>query len=145
MQGRRGQFRSKTEAKNLRKAKWACLKCTATFTEKTKECDECHNPVMYFASTGELRRYRSLQVQQRGGLIKNLEVQVPYRVVINDKKICTYNADFRYTKLDSNLQELQVVEDFKGTKNEKYLDPAFKLKRKLIEAVFGISIAISSN
>lgn len=132
-----GRFSTKQQAMNMRKHSWACLKCPATFGEKHTACPECHNPVQYFPSANELKRYRELQLQQRAGMISGLELQPPYDVVINGEKVFTYRADFRYTR-----DGQRVIEDVKGTTNEKYLDDTFKLKRKIVEAIFGIRVTI---
>lgn len=91
----------------------------------------------YFPSKDELKRFYALRLELRCGTITNLELQPAYPVVINGQKVTTYKADFKYTR-----DGLPVVEDVKGTLDEKYLDPVFKLKKKLIEAVHGIAINI---
>lgn len=133
------RFRSKTEAMGKRNHSWACLGCRASFQQKFKSCPECQAPVHYFPSKAELRRFRALQLEQQHGSISNLELQPSYPVVINGQKVCTYRADFKYIRDDQT-----VIEDVKGTRNEKYLDPLFKLKRKLIEAIYGINISITT-
>ena len=59
-------------------------------------------------------------------------------IVVNDQKICKYVADFQYNKVDEygNLEE--VVEDAKGVETAE-----FKLKKKLMKAVYGIEIYLS--
>ena len=58
--------------------------------------------------------------------------------IFNDQNICKYIADFKYNKVDDygNLEE--VVEDAKGVET-----PEFKLKKKLMKAVFNIDIYLS--
>jgi hypothetical protein len=51
-------------------------------------------------------------------------------VEVQGKLICTYVADFKYLE---NGKE--VVEDVKGFKT-----PVYKLKKKLVEAIYGIEI-----
>lgn len=131
------QFKSKFGAMNKRKHCWACVKCPAVYETKETVCHECHNQVMYFPSQAELRRYRSLQLEQRAGVISGLQLQPSYPVVINGQKVCEYRADFKYVR-----GEQPVIEDCKGTMNDKYHDPVFKLKKKLIEAIYGIEISI---
>lgn len=134
---KRTTFRTKHEAQNKRKHAWGCLKCDGVFAQKETACQLCGGPVHYFPSKAELRRFAALRMEQRAGIITDLELQPSYTVVINGEKVCTYRADFKYTR-----GEQRVIEDVKGTTNEKYLDPVFKLKRKLVEAVHGISINI---
>jgi len=133
----RGRFSTKQQAMGLRKQVWACLRCPESFDAKHEFCPSCHSPVQYFPSAGELRRYRELQLLQHSGAISDLELQPPFDVVINGEKVFTYRADFKYTRDDQ-----RVIEDVKGTLNEKYLDPVFKLKRKIVEAVFNIQVTI---
>jgi hypothetical protein len=67
---------------------------------------------------------------QQAGAIKNLQLQVPYDIVINGVKITRYVADFVYEEKDQ-----QIVEDSKGYKTAEY-----KMKRLLMWAVLGIEI-----
>ena len=83
-----------------------------------------------FDSMAEAARYGVLKVIQAAGLISDLRLQVSYLITVNDKKICRYIADFVYIE---NGKE--VVEDVKGMKT-----PVYSLKKKLMEAVFGVVI-----
>lgn len=84
-----------------------------------------------FASKKEAHRYAALWLMARSGEISNLELQPKFPIVVNGKKVCTYIADFRY----QNKQGDTIVEDVKG-----FLTPVYRLKRKLMFAVFGINI-----
>lgn len=81
---------------------------------------------MRFASQAEYRRYLELKL-----FATNLELQPKFPIVVNNKKICTYVADFKY--LDDKGNE--VIEDVKGVKT-----PVYKLKKKLVEALYPIKI-----
>lgn len=83
-----------------------------------------------FDSKREAQRYGALQLMLKAGLISNLRMQVPYQITVNGKKVCRYVADFVYSE---NGKE--VVEDVKGMKT-----PVYNLKKKLMEAVFGVVI-----
>jgi len=83
-----------------------------------------------FDSQAEATRYGVLKVIQSAGLITDLRLQVPYQITVNGKKVCRYVADFVYIE---NGKE--VVEDVKGMKT-----PVYNLKKKLMEAVFGVVI-----
>lgn len=83
-----------------------------------------------FDSQAEATRYGVLKVIQAAGLITGLRLQVPYQITVNGKKVCRYVADFVYIE---NGKE--VVEDVKGMKT-----PVYNLKKKLMEAVFGVVI-----
>jgi hypothetical protein len=90
----------------------------------------------YFPSEAEAKRFATLKLELRCGVISDLELQPEYHIVINGVKITTYRADFRYTRYGG-----QVVEDVKGS--EEYLTDLFKLKRKLVEAVYGVRLLIT--
>ena len=83
-----------------------------------------------FDSKREAIRYNELLLLVRDGQISNLEVHPVFPLVVNDKLICKYEADFGYTENDK-----QVVEDVKGFRTDTY-----KLKQKLMYAVYNISV-----
>jgi hypothetical protein len=51
------------------------------------------------------------------GVVKDLQRQVKYEIVINDQKICRYIADFVYTLVNEDGSEEKIVEDAKGRTN----------------------------
>lgn len=63
--------------------------------------------------------------------VKEYQAQVPFPIVINGVKICTYYADFVVTYQDGNSK----VYDVKGMRL-----PVYKIKKKLVEAVHNIII-----
>jgi len=83
-----------------------------------------------FDSKAEATRYSVLKVLQAAGVVTQLRLQVPYELSVNGLKICRYIADFVYV-----MDGKEVVEDVKGMRT-----PEYKLKRKLMLAVFGIEI-----
>lgn len=90
-----------------------------------------------FDSKKEYRRYRELCLMERAGEIDNLERQVKFELIPQQKengkvveRACSYIADFVY-----NENGKQVVEDTKGIRTE-----AYKIKRKLMRLVYGITI-----
>ena len=85
-----------------------------------------------FASKKEAARYCDLKLLQKAGEISELELQPKYKIIVFDRLICSYIADFRYR--DCVSDEL-VVEDVKGVKT-----PAYRLKNKLMWAVHNIKI-----
>lgn len=87
-----------------------------------------------FASKGEARRYQALRILEADGWIANLQCQVRYPIRINDVLVCTYIADFVYVE-DGE----KVVEDYKGARTAVY-----RLKAKLMQAVYGITIKETS-
>jgi hypothetical protein len=89
-----------------------------------------------FASKAEARRYAHLRLLQKIGEITDLETQPSFRLIVNDQKVCTYVADFRYRVVATG--EI-VVEDVKGGPTAT---PVFKLKVKLLKALHGVSVSV---
>ena len=85
-----------------------------------------------FDSQKEANRYGELKLLQAAGEIAELELQPHYPLVVNEVLICSYRGDFRYRVVDSGAL---VIEDSKGMKT-----PAYRLKAKLMKALFGITI-----
>lgn len=84
-----------------------------------------------FPSRKEGRRYCVLKQLERAGLISNLRLQVPYKLVVNGVLVSEYVADFVY----DNAEAKDIVEDVKGHRTREYL-----MKRKLMKACHGITI-----
>ena len=91
-----------------------------------------------FDSKWEAQRWGELQAMARGGYIIDLERQVKYDIFVNDHKIGSYIADFRYKQVDDYGTEKEVVEDAKGFETAD-----FKLKKKLMKAVYQIDLYLS--
>ena len=83
-----------------------------------------------FDSKAEARRYAELRLLEKANEISDLRLQSKFECKINEKKICTYKADFDYYKGDQ-----WVVEDVKGFRTQVY-----RLKKKLVEALHGVEI-----
>lgn len=83
-----------------------------------------------FHSKAEAARYWQLKQMERAGAIEQLELQPKYAIILNGKHVCNYFADFRY-----NQGGREVVEDVKGVRTAIY-----KLKKRLVEAVYNIKI-----
>jgi len=89
-----------------------------------------------FASKGEAKRYAELKLLQRAGVISGLTPHPKYDLIVNNIKIGTYTADFKYTE---NGEE--VIEDYKPKKKRKDLtDRIFYMKRQLMLAVHNIEV-----
>lgn len=86
-----------------------------------------------FDSKAEARRWSELLLLERGGVITELVRQPQFAFFIGEKLIFRYIADFKYFE-----GEREVIEDVKGVQT-----PVFRLKRKLIEAQFGIKITVT--
>lgn len=87
-----------------------------------------------FDSKRESIRYQELLLLQRAGQIRDLALQVPFAIVVNGKKICTYIADFQYVDVASGKT---VTEDSKSPATRT---PTYQIKKKLVSAIYGIDI-----
>jgi len=83
-----------------------------------------------FDSKKEAARYQTLKLMESNGHISDLKLQPKFDLIVNDKKIGFYKADFEYTQ-DGKI----VVEDVKGMKT-----PVYNLKKKMIKAIYGFDI-----
>lgn len=92
-----------------------------------------------FHSAKEAKRYAELKLYEKGGLISNLQLQVPFQLieplVINGKRhrAIVYYADFVYTE-----DGKRVVEDVKGMQTD-----VFKIKYRLLKQVHDIDLKIT--
>lgn len=92
-----------------------------------------------FHSKHEAVRYGELKVALQAGIIKELKLQVKYPLVINGVLIADYYADFVYKLTrDMGYTWTTVVEDRKSEITAK--DPVYRLKKKLMLAIYGIDI-----
>lgn len=89
-----------------------------------------------FDSHKEARRYGELLIQQRAGLIKNLQRQEEFELIpkCGKERPAKYHCDFSY---ECCLTGQKVVEDVKSraTRTKDYI-----LRRKLMNWRFGIQI-----
>ena len=81
-----------------------------------------------FHSQKEARRYSDLKVLLRAGRIKDLRLQPRFPLVVKNKLICTYVADFEYY---DHQKADWIVEDAKGVRTREY-----QFKRKLFETLY---------
>ncbi len=98
-----------------------------------------------FASKREAKRYTELRLLEKVGQIKHLKLQVPFRLMVKQNHVCTYTADFVYeewtvTGEGSGYNET-IVEDCKSPHLRK--NPVFRLKSKLMAAIYGIGIRLT--
>lgn len=85
-----------------------------------------------FDSKIEANRYIILKERKLAGLIDELDTQKCFDIVVNDQKICSYLADFYYYCKE---RKTYITEDVKGRRL-----PVYRLKKKLMKAVFDIDI-----
>lgn len=86
-----------------------------------------------FDSKKEYLHWLELKDKESKMLIQGLKKQVTYNLEVNGMHICKYIADFVY--LENHV--LKVV-DVKSEMTRKL--PVYRLKRKLMQAVHGITI-----
>ena len=90
----------------------------------------------FFPSQAEADRYGELKIAEKAGLIRNLQLQVPFKLVVNNVQVCRYIADFQYERYDHQSGLAQtVVEDVKGVRTE-----SFAIKSRLMLACHGIVV-----
>tara|TARA_R110000787_G_scaffold160652_4_gene274237 strand:+ start:992 stop:1336 length:345 start_codon:yes stop_codon:yes gene_type:complete len=85
-----------------------------------------------FDSKAEAKRYGELRLLLMADEIRQIELQPKFPCHVNGDLICTYVADFKYR--DQRTGE-RVIEDVKGMKT-----PVYKLKKKLVEALYALEI-----
>jgi hypothetical protein len=128
---------------------YVCPKCQAICTSlewnaKAGKCKQCsgnkHNAKrvtvdgIAYASQAEANRHQELLQRERAGEIRDIELQPKYRIYLNGVYICTYIADYRYVVIADGRV---VIEDVKSPSTRTAV---YKLKKKLVEAQYGISI-----
>lgn len=94
-----------------------------------------------FHSRKEATRYSQLKMYEKGGLIKDLRLQVKYELIpkltINGKneRAISYVADFVYI---DTVHNNEVVEDVKGMQTD-----IFKIKYRLMKLIHNIDVKIT--
>jgi Protein of unknown function (DUF1064) len=87
---------------------------------------------IWFDSLRELARYKELLLLEKAGVLRKLELQPKYELLVNDQKIGCYYGDFRYEVVATGES---VTEDVKGFRTAVY-----QLKKKLVKALYGVEI-----
>lgn len=104
-------------------------------SEQFKKTKYHSNRVEYngikFHSKKECNRYKFLKMLEKANKIKELKLQVPFELKVNDVVIERYYADFTYYDKQGNY----VVEDTKGFRTTDY-----KRKKKWVKLIYGIEI-----
>lgn len=86
-----------------------------------------------FDSKREHQRFHILRLMEKAGEISGLQRQVPFKLTVQGHLIATYVADFTYTEKGKF-----VINDAKG-----FATPEYKLKKKLMKAIFDWEIVES--
>ena len=80
-----------------------------------------------FDSKKEAKRYCELNLLKGQGVIRDLMLQPKFDIIINQKKIATYIADFKYFDIGTFQW---VIEDVKSKATKT---PVYRLKKKILE------------
>lgn len=94
--------------------------------------------VVWCASSAEAERFRQLLSMFAAGTIENLKTQPIYPLVVNNRPIAVYRADFCYDALDERGRYVRhIIEDVKGM-----ITPEFRIKHKLFEALYATPLSV---
>ena len=85
-----------------------------------------------FDSVKESKRYGELKILEKVGQIRSLRLQPTFVIMVNSIVCAKYRADFDYYDVAT---ETRVIEDAKG-----FPTPVYRLKKRLVEAIYGIQI-----
>jgi len=131
-----GQFTSKVDGLKRRKSIWHCQRCLLQYKQNPKKnvCICGSKNFVYFPSAIEAKRFIDLRLAQDAGTIHELKTHYAFPIELHGKKITTYYADFIYRKTNGDF----VVEDVKP---KMFRTDLYKLKKKLVEAVYSIKIS----
>lgn len=92
-----------------------------------------------YDSKTEARHCEELKLRQRAGHIFDLQLQRRFKLEVNGILICTYIADATF--LDKGgLLHVQDVKGGKGGKDRGTRTPEYRIKKKLMKAIYGIEI-----
>jgi hypothetical protein len=84
-----------------------------------------------FDSQAEANRYAELKLLERAGKVTHIILQPQFDFYVGLELMFRYFADFSYL----NEHDNKIIEDVKGPRT-----PVYRLKKKLIEARYGIKI-----
>jgi Protein of unknown function (DUF1064) len=96
-----------------------------------------------FDSKSEARRWQELQLLQRAGEIRDLSLHPRFSLDVDGHHICYYVGDYAYEARDPKSPKnwIKVCEDRKAGRVTQ--TDVFKLKRKLMWAIYRIDILIT--
>lgn len=107
---------------------WVKRGAVSKYGNKPRRCVNAH----FHQSGMEASRCNELHALQSAGLIRDLEQQPKFPLVVNDVKVADYFGDFRYT---DNETDQSVTEDVKGMATDVY-----KIKRRLVLAIHNVDV-----
>lgn len=111
---------------------------TSTTRESKYNAQRTETQGKTFASKAEAARYQELVLLQQAGVIRNLECQRRWPLIVNGIPVGHYVSDFEYDERQGDTWP-HVTEDTKGVKT-----PVFLLKSKLMLALYGVSIRLTT-
>lgn len=85
-----------------------------------------------FDSKAEAARYNVLLNRQAAGILGAIVVHPRFELKVGETHICFYIGDFQYY---DHRARRSIVEDVKGVRT-----PAYKIKKRLMKAIYGIEI-----
>lgn len=127
--------------------RWAKKKADGTIDRRLIKANRTKVDGRWFDSAREAARYVDLKAMEAAGEIRDLELQPKFPLVIKGRNVlirsrgypngrkATYKADFAYTVVATGEE---VVEDSKG-----YDTPIARLRRAVVEAIYGIRIKLT--
>lgn len=102
---------------------------------KVKRCPYCHDGVpVYFGSKREHSHFVKLLHDQKHGLISDIELQPRFDIIVNDKNIGRYRADFKFFDKRKQTDRIQDVKGMVTRDGE--------LRRKIVEALYGVTVEL---
>jgi hypothetical protein len=94
-----------------------------------------------FDSIKEGEFYGSLKIKKKAGLIKDFKIQVQYDIMVNNIHIAYYYLDFLIENNDGSFEYIDIKG--KDSKTKKFIKTGvFALKKRLVEAIYGIKISM---
>lgn len=94
-----------------------------------------------FDSKKEAEYYQKLKTLEKAGIVEHLQLQPRFNIRVNDKFCGFYKADFMFIEYDDNGRSRERIVDVKGMKKGAAWS-MFRLKKKLVEALYGIEIEV---
>jgi hypothetical protein len=94
-----------------------------------------------FDSKKEAEFYGQLKIKKNAGLIKDFQMQVRYDIIVNSIMIGKYFLDFLVENNDGSIEYIDIKG--KDSKTNKFIKTGvFALKKRLVEAIYGINISM---
>lgn len=127
--------RNKYSAKGL----YGCSGCAAPLPKpsgKTNQlCRYCRDGApVFFGSKREHSHFVKLLHDQKHGLISDIELQPRFDIIVNDKNIGRYRADFKFFDKRKQIDRIQDVKGMVTRDGE--------LRRKIVEALYGVTVEL---